>query len=108
MQCLTDSDTVRILDNTLATSERGEIEAHLIECEVCTRLLAEAARDTFTDESAWLTRLRPSLLAPDTIVADRYRVIRALGSGAMGEVYEVEDRLLGKTVALKTLNAMLT
>ena len=35
----------------------------------------------------------------------RYPVVRRLGSGAMGEVYEVEDLELGRRVALKILSA---
>src|SRR4051812_41402306 len=108
MDCLTESGAIRILNGVLAVPQREEVEAHLNRCDLCTRMLGEAARGTETEELPWLDRLRPPLLQPGTVVAERYRIVRSLGSGAMGEVHEAEDQLLGKTVALKTLNATLT
>ncbi len=41
--------------------------------------------------------------ADGDLIAGRYRVVRFLAQGGMGEVYDVEDRELGDRVALKTI-----
>src|SRR5215210_2103948 len=52
------------------------------------------------------TAPRPSgepAFAPGERIAERYRVVRFLARGGMGEVYEVEDQELRERVALKTV-----
>lgn len=41
------------------------------------------------------------LLEPNTLVQNRYRVVRLIGEGKMGAVYEAIDEHLSQTVALK-------
>lgn len=40
---------------------------------------------------------------PGQVVSERYKIVRFVGRGGMGEVYEAQDRDLNERVALKTL-----
>ncbi|HEY0096498.1 MAG TPA: serine/threonine-protein kinase, partial [Archangium sp.] len=44
------------------------------------------------------------MLAPGTVVAGRFRVLRSLGQGGMGAVYKAEQLGLGRHVALKVMH----
>jgi eukaryotic-like serine/threonine-protein kinase len=41
------------------------------------------------------------MLAPDTVIQDRYRIVGLMGRGGMGAVYEAIDQRLSSRVALK-------
>jgi serine/threonine-protein kinase len=48
--------------------------------------------------------LNPGLLNTGDILADRYKIVALLGSGGMGDVYEVEDKELSGHIALKVVH----
>ncbi len=47
---------------------------------------------------------QPSV-APGTAIDEHFAVVRTLGAGAMGEVYEVEDRFINRRLAMKLMSA---
>lgn len=49
----------------------------------------------------------PESAVPGAIIADRYRVVHAIGAGGMGKVLEVRHVRLGKTFALKLMHERL-
>src|SRR5262249_26488180 len=44
-----------------------------------------------------------STFSPGMVLGERYQIIRRIGAGGMGEVYEAHDQLLKVRVACKTL-----
>jgi len=75
---------------------RGEVRALLVEHDNATGLLATGPSDFQPHPTRFL-------LSPGDCLAGRFEIIRPLGAGGMGEVYEAHDRELGARVALKTL-----
>ena len=84
--------------------------AHDAECaqELNALLLADAdSMEEFPSPFAGLSHLltpRLTVLAPETLLAGRFRIVRHLGSGGMGDVYEAcDDQMEQGRIALKTI-----
>src|SRR5262249_34790736 len=52
-----------------------------------------------------LDELKASAIVPGVIIAERYEIVRELGIGGMGRIYQALDRDLDEPVALKVLRA---
>src|SRR5262245_40245786 len=76
--------------------------------EVC-RLLAENDRETGVLSRPVVALARAVAVKPGprfreaALLARRYRIVRFIAQGGMGEVYEAEDLELGENVARKTI-----
>ena len=94
---------------------------HLEECPACREALESSPADSFLDKvraakpdaSSLPARagnvlnvpsLPPKDLPPDLANYAKYRFLRELGRGGMGIVYQAEQTVLGRTVAVKVIN----
>lgn len=86
----------RVLEQA-GTEERAEVE-RLLAAHDAPGGLPETARQV-----PWSLSGGPHELPAETVVSDRFRIVRRIGRGGMGEVYEADDLELGGKVALKTI-----
>ncbi|MCB1022667.1 MAG: protein kinase, partial [Acidobacteria bacterium] len=96
---LDETERVRFLDATAArgSPERARIDELLAAHDASGGILDSCA------EFPWPLLEEERVFAPGALVSNRFRLVRALGRGGMGEVYEAEDLELGGRVALKTV-----
>ncbi|HKD06093.1 MAG TPA: protein kinase [Bryobacteraceae bacterium] len=83
-------DDPGLLDELLRLVKESERESDLLSRPV----LANARA---------VTREETPLFGPSAVLARRFRIIRFIARGGMGEVYEAEDEELGDRVALKAI-----
>ena len=87
------------------------IEACGGDSELCRELLALVGayeqQDSTTDEIAATIKSAAMLAMPTltigSVVIDRFKIVRHLGSGGMGDVYEALDLELSQNIALKVI-----
>jgi len=53
-------------------------------------------------------RIARGVLAPGSVLAGRYQILKVLGEGGMGSVYQARDREVDRTVAIKVIRPELS
>jgi len=108
--CVDDEAALDFVRGRLPEIDVKRIDQHADGCESCRLALAEAARafrEHWTDSpvtpSVPITRF-----VPGDMLSGRYRIVRFIARGGMGEVYEAYDLILNTRLAVKTLAATIS
>ena len=103
------SSQIREIIETALRLSPAEREEYLAKISVTDSSLRDLLAERLGDAPDTATRALPTsgtghyVFSENYIVAGRFRIVRFLGRGGMGEVYEAEDLELGATIALKTI-----
>ena len=107
------------LTGRLAAGERAQVERHIATCASCCQALKDLPDETLQDNlraggtpldpfAAFAQGAHANDLPRELIGHPRYRVIKQIGKGGMGEVYLAEHRLMERMVALKVIHRSIT
>jgi serine/threonine protein kinase len=104
--CLSEEEILSFVQGEVPSDKLDPLLAHMDECDECQCLVAEAAHAV--DAEPMSESVRPSwntVFQHGTIVGKRYRVVRLIARGGMGEVYEAHDMALHERIAIKTVTS---
>jgi serine/threonine-protein kinase len=110
--CPPDDAFVDLLDGRLAELDAARVRRHAEGCSTCEALLAELTKSATvharTDDQIARELFRgPAASSAQRTLDQKYALLRLLGRGGMGEVYEAEIVGTGRRVAVKLIHARL-
>jgi serine/threonine protein kinase len=107
-ECITEEELLELVSGACDRERAFQVLAEVERCADCHVLMLEAVRalaEQSRGANLWNSPTEAAHWELGTLIAHRYRIVRRLGSGGMGDVYEALDTDLTQRVALKTIAA---
>ena len=103
--CVPENTILQLLEGTLPSGLRPEVEAHLATCAACADVVTWAAAHLLSGEQPLAPGmgLPAGALTPGKRVG-RYQILERVGRGGMGEVYAAYHPDLDRKIALKVVH----
>jgi hypothetical protein len=107
-RCLPDDELLELALGRLARDAARELLSGIERCADCSVVFAEVGRLVAEEagDPIHVAASRPGI-RPGDVLGGRFSIVRPLGAGGMGEVFEAIDQELGERLALKTIHSSL-